>query len=254
MKNKHKTTASFIRLLFAFVLLIGCTAPVNDNKGKVTSATQTAINLDKANSTSQIDPAPSKSGIQIVKARSTGSEKYVDWGTKPIEPEDAPPDTWTWTHMMCNGPSRDKIKASSTLASQGKIDYLVSNICDDDPTTAWVEGQSDYGIGEYLEMNWKPMGDGEISLLNGYQADKSTWENNSRVKKMKVSVGEKEVCIIALADVMGIQKFKIPGWVTKNKNEYEYTIDGPIRFTILEVYPGLKWKDTAISGIFSCGG
>ncbi len=35
-----------------------------------------------------------------------------------------------------------------------------------------------------------------------------------------------------------------------------YTVKGggQLRFTIMEVDPGLKWTDTAISGIFSCGG
>lgn len=148
-----------------------------------------------------------------------------------------------------------QLKASSTLAPQGKKGYSASKVCDDDPTTAWVEGKEDYGIGEYLEMEgWKPMSDGEISILNGYQASKSVWENNSRVKKMKVSVGGKEICIIELADVMGVQKFKIPGLVTSTNTGHKYNMDGPIRFTITEVYPGIKYKDTAISGIFSCGG
>lgn len=53
---------------------------------------------------------------------------------------------------------------------------------------------------------------------------------------------------------MGVQNFNIPGLVETTNKGHEYNIDGPIRFTITEVYPGLKYKDTAISGIFSCGG
>jgi hypothetical protein len=86
------------------------------------------------------------------------------------------------------------------------------------------------------------MGDGTISILNGYQSSKASWENNSRVKKIKITVNGKDYCTLELSDVMGIQSFVLP-----NKS-------GTIRFTIMEVYPGLKWKDTAISGIFSCGG
>ena len=236
-----KTRPIFRCLIFSALIFIGCQSTSNDKKVE--------------NSSSKTPPAASKSDLPMVQATFTG-EKYVDWKTRPVESEHGPADPWTWTHMMCNGPSflEENIKASSTLAPQGKNAYSASNVCDDDPTTAWVEGKPDYGIGEFLEMKWVPMNDGEISLLNGYQISKSAWENNSRVKKMKVSVGGKALCIIELADVMGVQKFKIPDLVVPSKNGYQYNIDGAIRFTITEVYPGLKYKDTAISGIFSCGG
>ena len=47
---------------------------------------------------------------------------------------------------------------------------------------------------------------------------------------------------------MGVQTFNLPANVSKVFGEVK-----KVRFTILETYPGLKWKDTAISGIFSCG-
>jgi hypothetical protein len=187
--------------------------------------------------------AQSKSTLPNIKAKAPQT-KYKDWGKAPIESEDGPADTWSWQSMMCDGPQSDNTKASSTLAPQGKVKYSATNVCDDNPTSAWVEGNVDYGVGEYLEFKeWGSMGDGTISILNGYQSSKASWENNSRVKKFKVTVNGKDYCTLELADVMGVQTFVLPD----NKR-------GTIRFTIMEVYPGLKWKDTAISGIFSCGG
>jgi hypothetical protein len=58
---------------------------------------------------------------------------------------------------------------------------------------------------------------------------------------------KEERFVLELGDVMGVQQFKFPRELLKQGN-------GAIRFTILEVYPGSKWKDTAISEIFSCGG
>jgi hypothetical protein len=186
--------------------------------------------------------AQTKATLPNIKAKAPKT-KYMDWGKEPIVPQDGPPDTWTWTQMMCDGPQPDNTKASSTLAPQGKVKYLASNVCDDNPNTAWVEGNADYGIGEYLEFkDWGAMGDGTVSILNGYQSSKASWENNSRVKKLKVTVNGKDYCTLELSDVMGVQSFVLPN------------NSGTIRFTIMEVYPGLKWKDTAISGIFSCGG
>ena len=252
-----KVRSFFWSLFFASTLLVSCNTNSNDKRvsPSVGDTSKPKVDLkDKTNTDAASDV--SQSNLSLVKAQTQKDGKYVDWGTQPVESEDGPADPWTWKHMMCNGPSfiEGNIKASSTLPPQGKNTYSASNVCDDDPTTAWVEGKQGYGVGEFLEMKWIPMSDGEISILNGYQSSKEVWENNSRVKKMTVSVGGKDFCIIELADVMGVQSFKIPGLVTASSKGYEYHIDGPIRFTILEVYPGSKWKDTAISGIFSCGG
>lgn len=207
--------------------------------------------------------------VPIIKSIGNSS-KYFDWGPKPTEPEDGPPDMWTWDHMMCNGPDYEWVSASSTLAPQGKFNYSIKNICDDNPQTAWVEGSPDYGIGEYFELkDWIPMGEGEIGILNGYQYNKSVWETNSRVKKFSVSLDGKEVFILELDDVMGVQRFylpqkvydKIAGTYTETTNEQGgYSVSsnndggGVLRFTIIEVYKGTKYKDTCITGIFSCGG
>lgn len=186
--------------------------------------------------------------LPTIKAK-ISSTKYKDWGKKPIE-DMGPAEPWSWTHGMCEGAGEENVKASTTLAPQGKFKYLAKYVCDDDPTTAWVEGNADYGIGEYLEFkNWVPMGNGEISILNGYQFSKALWENNSRVKKFKISINGKDACILELGDVMGVQKFNLPATMLKTLEQGKI-----IRFTIAETYPGLKWKDTAISGIFSCGG
>jgi hypothetical protein len=188
--------------------------------------------------------------IQLPTIRATmGDNKYKDWGKKPIE-DMGPSAPWTWTNNMCYGPANENVKASSVLPAQGKYSYLANFVCDDDPTTAWVEGNADYGIGEFLEFKeWMPMGNGEISILNGYQASKASWENNSRVKKFKISINGKDACVLELGDVMGVQTFSLPDILLKT-----LVTGKTIRFTILEIYPGLKWKDTAISGIFSCGG
>lgn len=260
MKRTQISLTFFISLFFALIISESCTAPVKDKKeaSKVSATKKT--DADKASLTPEGTTASasgsSSSDIPLVKAKATSKDKYFDWGSRPVETEDGPADPWTMPHMMCQGPPfmDGQLKASSSLAAQANKDYSANNICDDNPTTAWVEGHPDYGIGEYLELNWTPMGNGEISILNGYQISKSTWEDNSRVKKLKVSIAGKDICQIELADVMGIQKFEIPGLVIADSKGYDYKIDGAIRFTIQEVYPGLKWKDTAISGLFSCGG
>jgi len=214
------------------------------------SATASA-DAPKAEDTSA--PAAQEITLPVIIA-AADKQRFTEWGSKPEEETEGPTDPWVWTHMMCSGVTMDELKVSSTLAPQGKNDYKAANLGDDNPTTAWVEGNADYGIGEYIELKgWQPMGDGTVSILNGYQASRSSWENNSRVKQFKVSLGTKDYCIVELSDVMGTQEFRFPRELSLALDKTDIARTN-LRFTIVEVYPGLKWKDTAISEIFSCGG
>jgi hypothetical protein len=139
------------------------------------------------------------------------------------------------------------VEASSTLPDGGGYSYKMSNLGDDNPGTAWVEGKNDYGIGEYIEFKGYLFANG-IGLLNGLQKNRNIYDANSRVKKLKVYVNGKENCIVELEDKMGVQTFQIPGYESGTSEEIF------IKFEILEVYPGTKYKDTCISEIFTIGG
>ena len=87
-------------------------------------------------------------------------------------------------------------KAESTLKSQGQNDYKIENIHDLDLTTAWIEGNSDYGIGVSftIEFNWKEDYEGfdkvynfygVIEIFNGYCKSEKHWIENSRIKSLK---------------------------------------------------------------------
>ena len=126
-------------------------------------------------------------------------------------------------------------KASSTLDSQGKNNYFVENINDYNHKTAWVEGKSDYGIGEYFIVESIVVN----IIYNGYQKSKSSWSNNSRVKKFKVYQDNVPLCYLILNDVMGGQFFDLP----------ESELETIYKFEIVEVYKGERWNDVAITHI-----
>ena len=88
-----------------------------------------------------------------------------------------------------------------------------------------------------------PYGGSNVGIFNGYQKSYDTWNNNSRVKKFKVYGDGRPLCYLVLKDLMGYQTFEIP-----KDNEY-----GIYTFEIVEVYPGVKWKDVAISEICNIG-
>ncbi|PXX98776.1 hypothetical protein DF185_15470 [Marinifilum breve] len=153
----------------------------------------------------------------------------------------------------CGGGPKE-VAASSYLKSQGAINYEAQNAHDLNYKNAWVEGVSGYGIGEFLLYTFAGASARitEIKLVNGYVKSKSAWENNSRVKKLKVYIDEKPFVILNLKDIRGVQSFEFKpigkGWDV-GMDEPDWTM----KFEILEVYKGLKYDDVAISEIYFDG-
>lgn len=143
-----------------------------------------------------------------------------------------------------------KIKASSTLKSQGSKNYKADNLYDKDYETAWVEGVKGYGIGEWIEyknvanrLDGFPVPVWTIKILNGYVKSNKAWKENSRVKRLKVYSNGKPKCILELQDSRSLQVFDL--------DKYDFfDVGATIRFEILDVYPGTKYQDTVISEIY----
>lgn len=142
----------------------------------------------------------------------------------------------------CAYPS--KIQASSVLKPSKDFDYKAENAHDFDKRTAWVEGVSGYGIGEFLEYEFvggnyeTPIT--KVILINGYVKSESAWKNNSRVKKLKMYLNGVPYAILNLQDNSNFQTFSI-GEITPKKDE---TVR--LKFEIIDVYKGAKYNDTAI--------
>ncbi|MFZ9943856.1 MAG: Hint domain-containing protein [Bacteroidia bacterium] len=134
--------------------------------------------------------------------------------------------------------------SSSVLKPQGSFSYGYSNLTDEDPMTAWVEGSEGFGVGDWFEV----VSSGVNLIFNGYQSSISSWENNSRVKKFKVYKNGAPLCYLELMDQMGGQSFSLPGdeaMDVEQKDKY--------RFVIEDIYSGKKWPDVAISEVMSTG-
>jgi hypothetical protein len=140
------------------------------------------------------------------------------------------------------------VRASSHLKAHGKLKYDADKSHDGDIDTAWVEGKKGHGIGEYLEYTYD-LSDKktsifavtEITVFNGYRKNKTLWQQNSRVKRLRLDVNGKPHGTIQLQDAFNSQtvklgKIKLPA---KKKTTF--------RFTVLDVYKGSKYADTAIA-------
>lgn len=154
------------------------------------------------------------------------------------------------------GPS--SVEASSSLASQGNNTYDAENAHDFSYKSAWVEGASGYGIGEYLLYTFAPENPriNKIKIVNGYVKSQKAWENNSRVKKLNMYVNDELYAYLNLKDIMDEQHFSVPavGHADRaNYNLLKQKESWTIKFEIAEVYEGAKYDDVVIAEIFFDG-
>ena len=136
-----------------------------------------------------------------------------------------------------------KILASSELDS---IKYKADNVHDFNLFTGWVEGKSDYGIGEYIEFFFKPNSPrvNKLIFYNGYFKNQNLWESNSRIKKAKLYINGKQYAILDFQDINAPQSFSIDPINSKIENQ-----DLILKIEIVEVYKGTKYSDVVVSEI-----
>jgi hypothetical protein len=144
-------------------------------------------------------------------------------------------------------PTRTFARASSVLKPQGGSRYDANNVLDGRLDTAWVEGVPGPGRGEWIEIEF-PVNTvvSEIAIFPGYGKSEQLFKKNSRPRKILIQfVGEYQhsgnprAQEMALVDEMKWQTVKVTPSVT--------TV--AVRFTIIDVYPGTAYEDTAISEI-----
>ncbi|MDR3002343.1 MAG: hypothetical protein LBU89_13910 [Fibromonadaceae bacterium] len=147
------------------------------------------------------------------------------------------------------GKYKGKFTTSSTLAPQGNIHYSAKNLESGNLQAAWCEGVDGNGIGEHINMNIEIKGKAQFTSLmvvNGYAKNQTTWNNNARVKVFRLYVDGKYWSDLHLANIIKPQIFHFPSHL---KIEPEEGHQVNLTFEILEVYPGVRFEDTCITGI-----
>jgi len=168
----------------------------------------------------------------------------------------------------CGGTYKN-VSVSSSLKTENNHVYNEKSISDLNYNTAWVEGVKGDGIGEFIIYEFPPLNPRitKIIIVNGYIKNKKTWQNNSRVKQLKMYINGKFHAILNLKDVYAEQTFKVSPIGYAQRKNISYSKDGKIiddidgniipplkiKFEILSVYKGDKYKDTAITEIYFDG-
>jgi hypothetical protein len=129
--------------------------------------------------------------------------------------------------------------ASSVLKATSTNSYRATNLIDGDLTTAWEEGAEGPGLGEWVRFEFsRPLVIARIEIANGCQKDEERFLGNPRIKSMKVEYSNGETALIDLADSIEPQSIDAIG------EPVEW-----VKLTIVSVYDGDHWEDTALSEV-----
>lgn len=129
------------------------------------------------------------------------------------------------------------VSASSYLTG-GPADYSPARVIDGDINTAWVEGVEGDGIDETLTLDLGiPTEVFNVALLPGYCTSPEIWLANGRPSRVKLELSngitiERELQDVSYTQVISLEGIHTVSW---------------LRLTLLDVYPGERWADTAVS-------
>jgi hypothetical protein len=138
----------------------------------------------------------------------------------------------------------ESIKASSSLAENGILyspDQINSNL-----EQVWAEGKNGQGVNEKLFINppyqSSIYGCTAIYISIGFVSYEKPYlyEENSRPKKINVSVTNKFSFVVDLLDTPSFQTIEFPNTLSTND---------VLLIEILDVYHGTKYEDTCINNI-----
>ena len=193
-----------------------------------------------------LEDEPALKRVQVRSKDEQGREGLVEYTL-----EKGPEGRWLITGSSADGPGERikyivgwQVRASSYLSEtfQGKkLNHYPERAFDSRMETAWVEGAKGDGTGEQISLRSDTgRAVSGIELVNGYAKSKETYYNNNRVKKILVELSDGSSFTGELVD--NSQELQAVDFGREVKTS-------SLTITLLEVYPGDKYKDTCISEI-----
>ena len=241
----HRVAAVLIGLLFVSTLAMAITL-----KAKI--AEKRALHSIRPSEIYQL-PSISKEDYEALleqadKENSTDAKKKIDSINRrsPVYSE-----LYDYSCGWYCGGGPISVTASNCLKPVSKLTYKAENAHDFNHTPAWVEGVEGTGKGEFLEYKFEGNSPRitTVKIINGYCKNQRTWEQNGRVKSLKMYYNEIPVLTLELEDSPTLQCFNVGTFGEHNPDAPDWTL----RFEILDVYPGTKYEDIAISELYFDG-
>jgi hypothetical protein len=134
--------------------------------------------------------------------------------------------------------------ASSSLPVDRGGQYQSWMAIDTFPETAWVEGTTGPGVGEWITLTFPDAIEiHRISLDVGYDRDKDIFFANNRIKKVTLTFSNGEQVELEFADTRGMQTIPLVRAPGPNIETTSVTL------TIEDIYPGTEYDDTCLAEI-----
>ncbi len=145
----------------------------------------------------------------------------------------------------CGG-EMTKVASGSHLKQQGATTYIPKNIHDFNLFTAWVPDTAGGPVGKKIAFHFAPLSPrvSEIIIYNGYLKNSELFQAHARVKTFRLYLNGAPYATLKLTDTTAAQTFKIAP-VRSNKKGKDLVLE----LEILEVYPGSKYREVAVSEI-----
>lgn len=132
--------------------------------------------------------------------------------------------------------------ASSTFIEDGRPEdtYAPRMAFDGRMETPWVEGAPDDGVGEWVEISFdRPVRIGAVEIVNGFSY-RDYYRKNNRVARLGARCSPSgESFTLELEDDADGQAQSFP----------LSAVCSAVRFTILDIYPGWKYRDTCLGEV-----
>lgn len=131
------------------------------------------------------------------------------------------------------------IYATSSLPENDMV-HVPERMLDQNKATAWIEGADGLGIHESVTICFEE--EGLITIFDicpGFQKSKDLYLKNSRPAKIRLTFADGSTFEQVVMDVIGEHSLNLK----------EPVVTDRVTITILEVYEGTKYQDTAISEI-----
>jgi hypothetical protein len=190
-------------------------SPAEEQRG----GTQTNNNTPNANSSTQTKESPSPANANN---RNTASSSNTNDGTE------------------AQTPLRISTNASSTRVPLKAFTYYASHVLDGNMQTAWIEGASGPGLGEWIQCDFdREVKLNQVQLTPGYFKNASIWKQNNRLAAATLQFSDGTSRRYTFPDQMQRQSLDTGGIRTRF-----------VRLVIDEAYRGsVDYEDTAISEI-----
>jgi hypothetical protein len=131
--------------------------------------------------------------------------------------------------------------------------YSGNNLIDGDPKTVWIEGREGPGLGESFTLDLPRAEIKKVVILPGHGADERMFKKYSHLKEAKLEFysqdDKRELKLVKTQSVTLEDAFKPQEFVVEGVKLGEELFGGQLKLTIVSVYPGIDFQDTAIGEV-----